>query len=156
LAVEAGRTAFDQVLHLQRLGVVIVNVLLHLVQDDEGERELAGVRALQAKHLFERVEHLVVTCVVDHRELRLQGDAHRRWRIAEAGSGVDKGLCENRRHVEIAKLVRQVLSFGLNRGPYRAVDRLLVHPQSKACRAVLVRKIRCVEDNSEKRQANGA
>ena len=60
----------------QRLRVVIVDVLLHLVEHDEREGQLAVGRALQLENLLEGVEHLVVADVVDHRVLVLQRGAH--------------------------------------------------------------------------------
>ena len=41
-ALEPRRAALHDVLHAQRLVVVVADVLLHLIEDDEGERQLPG------------------------------------------------------------------------------------------------------------------
>ena len=83
----------DDVLHRQRLVVVVADVLLHLVEDDEGERQLPRRRGLEAEDVVHDVEHLVVGDVLrGRRELRLEQLAHVLHGAAQRGVGVEERL----------------------------------------------------------------
>ena len=73
-----------------------------------------SVVALQAEHVLEDVEHLVVADVLDDRELRLQRLAHLGRRVAERCARVDQRLGERGRDVEVAKLVVEGLAGRLD------------------------------------------
>ena len=91
--------------------------------------------------------------VVDHRELLLEGRADRCGRVAEACAGVDQGLGEDRRDVEVAKLVVEALALGFDGAAHLVVEVLLLHPQRETGRAVLLREAGGVEHDAEERQA---
>ena len=88
--------------------VVVVDVLLHLVKDHQGQRQLAGCELSKLQYFLERVKHFVIADVVDHGELGLQCSAHCSGVFAEGGAGVDQRLGKHRRHVQVAKLVLEL------------------------------------------------
>ena len=90
LGAESRRAAFYEVLNVQGFGVVVVDVLLHLVKHNQREWKLVVSCALQFEDLLEGIEHFVVADVIDDRVLALQGGADRGWCVAERGAGLDE------------------------------------------------------------------
>src|SRR5262249_52053313 len=63
-ALEPRRATLHDVLHHQRLVVVVAYVLLHLVEYNERQRQLARRRGLETEDVVHDVEHLVVADVL--------------------------------------------------------------------------------------------
>ena len=156
LARKSGGAVLSDVLHLLGNLVVVVDELLHLVQHDERQGQLPGELLCSFRTSSNVSSMLGSIDVVHHRELLLEGLADCCGRRTEARARVDQGLGEDRRDVEVAKLVGQALALSFDGTMHLVVKLLLLHPQRQTGRAVLLREAGGVEHDAEKRQPHRA
>ena len=156
LTLIAVTAALHEQLHVHGLGVVVVDVLLHLVEHDEGERQLAAGRRLETQHIVHDVEHLVVGDVLRRRrELRPQQISHVLHRAAESGVGVEERLGDQRRHVEIVDLLVERTPLRLDGGTHGIEVAVLPGPDREASAGVLLGQTGALEQHRQERQADG-
>ena len=110
LATEACAAPLDKVLNVFRLGALVIDVLLHLVENNESERQLAVRFALQLEHLLEGIKHFVVADVFHYRVLALERLTDLSSRLAECHPCFEECPRENRRDIQITKFMLEISS----------------------------------------------
>ncbi len=122
LGADVLAAGLDHFLHIDGALAVFADVLLYLVEDHQGEGELAA----SGQRLAHGFEHVAAGDVLHIGVQVVQGlDAGRRRR-EQVGLGLDQGLVQTLGHVEVVELFIPVEAALLNVAPHGIVDAFML------------------------------
>ena len=141
---------FDGFLHVDRALAVFADVLLHLVNDYEGERKLA----VAGEGLLDGLDHVATGYILHIRVQVVQClDAGCR-RCEEVGLGFNQSRVQTLRHVEVVQLFFPVMPPLLDIATHRVVNVLMFEPHDESCHWVLLWQSDRIEENAEQRHSS--
>ena len=143
---------FHEFLHLVGASAVSADVLLHLVQHDQGQRELAVL----GQGLAHGLEHLVAGHVVPVGIEVVQGLHTGGGRGEQVGPGLRQRLVQTCGHIEVVQLLAPVQAALFHAGARLLINALLVEPHHETGDGILFGQSGGFEQNAQKRQAHAA
>ena len=148
LAVEVLGQGLGDLLHLEGFFCVGADVLLDLVEHDQGQRELA----IFGQRGFDGRDHLLAGDVGDLGELFFQQLARLGLGVRQIRASLQNSLGQMLGDIEMRQLLRQGpthrLQFGLDDGQ----DAFTLHPQDELCLVVLLGQPHGLEHDAQQGQ----
>jgi len=150
LAVEVLGQGLGDFLHLEGFFRVSADVLLHLVQHYQGQRELA----IDGQRGFDGRGHLLTGDVGNLRELFFEQLAGVGLGVRQVRAGFEQRLGEVAGHIHVRQLLRQGATGSVQLCFDRGQDAFALHPQHQLGLVVLLGQSLGLEHDTQKRQAH--